>query len=286
MRKTIKRLIMVTVIGAVLTNAISVGAFANNQYMQPDMELVPGTINSKGTNQLNSINFLDGEEEGKIIKDKNNQEIADEKLKTLNAIKHLESKKNSKGPTWGALLRYNTTTTPEMQKRGYLCGPAAALNAIDTRAYHTTGKITSYSQDDLAYMLKTTTSGTPLTSKSWGGVLDYYMPGNKYMITYGSDVANWKATMEADIIYTLDRGYPVIADVKMNRQNGFISYNYEDSYNKNPRDIYHYITIIGYGYLNGQLFFKFLDSADYSYGAFNISSSTLASVTKPMGIIW
>lgn len=184
------------------------------------------------------------------------------------------------------LLRYNSTTTPEKQILGWWCGPAAAVNAVDTWSYNKKGSITSLTQQQASVMLMTG-SQTSLSSTLWPYTMNMYAPGNNYMVTFGSGISNWQATMMANIKLSLDSGYTVVADTKNSPSTGYLHTNYISRYSENGnKPIYHYIVIIGYGTLNGETYYRVLDSASFCYGAYNVSATTLAKMTKELGIVW
>lgn len=185
------------------------------------------------------------------------------------------------------ILRYDSSMTPELQKYGWWCGPASALNAIDCHSYHTTGKNTRFNQGMMAESLATTTN-TALSVR-WTATLNGYMPGNRYSLAMGSNYGSgWARKLMEGIVCDIDNNFPVIVDVKQNPSLGFLTSSYRNRYNSNGnKSIYHYITIIGYMFKSdGSCDIRYLDSCSYNYGANTVSLNDLANMSKELGMVF
>lgn len=185
------------------------------------------------------------------------------------------------------ILRYDGSMSPEVQRWGWWCGPAAALNAIDCHSYHTTGKNTRFNQGNMATALATT-SHTGLSVR-WTATLNDYMPGNRYSLAFGRNYGSeWTKKLLGGIVCDIDNNFQVIVDVKQNPSLGFLTTNYRNRYNSNGnKDIYHYITIIGYMFKSdGSCYIRYMDSCSYNHGVYTVPLSTLANISKELGMVF
>ncbi|NFA62246.1 C39 family peptidase [Clostridium sporogenes] len=190
-------------------------------------------------------------------------------------------------------LKYDKRYSPEKQKHGNWCGPAAALNAIDTRSYHSTGKNTSLTQDILAnevhFKVADFIDQTSFDSK-WPAILNKYAPGNNYQLKRepSYSASQWEDVLMQSIVSTIDKGFPVIVDTKQAANTAFLTPAYRNRYNSNGnKPIYHYITVIGYmSHNNGQYFINFMDSAGFNHGVYTVSLRQLAKASYPYGIVY
>lgn len=107
------------------------------------------------------------------------------------------------------------------QEEDSYCGPAAAYNAIDYMGISTSDDYgDSLSQSTLANdnWLKTDSIGSTNFDSRWPMTMNAWVYGNNYTRTSatrsGSASVAWKNTLMANVIYTIDKGYPVIADTR------------------------------------------------------------------------
>jgi len=185
------------------------------------------------------------------------------------------------------ILRYDSSMTPELQKYGWWCGPASALNAIDCHSYHTKGKNTRFNQGQMATSLATTTQTS--FSNRWEATLNSYMPGNRYSLAWGKNYGSgWAKKLMEGIVCDIDNNFPVIVDVKQNSSLGFLTPSYRNRYNSNGnKSIYHYITVIGYMFKSdGSCDIRYLDSWANNHGANTVSLSELANMSKEIGMVF
>lgn len=231
---------------------------------------------------------LTPEEQTKVNNASNYRKTKEAKMKLK-----LESATNSI-TTMGAYssnyLRYDRYNSPERQSKDYYCGPAAILNAVDCRSYHSTGKNTPYGQSTMASMLRTDNLGYTNFDYLLKDTLNVYAPGNNYLLKYGNEYnsSDWNNTVIDAVIWTIDKGYPVVFDTLQNPTVGFFDSAYSARWNSytDKRDITHFITVYGYQYSSGTYYFNYFDSASYHHGTFTVDSYTLARTAKFFGVVW
>lgn len=178
------------------------------------------------------------------------------------------------------ILNYNSSLSPEQQKLPHWCGPAAALNAVDCFYYNLAGKNTDKTQDGMAILLGTVTQTSfgPL----WEVAMNGSIPGNLYSLHKAENYTSyaWISRLKELIIRNIDKGLPVIADTLQNSNRGFLTSNYDQG-----RDIYHYITVIGYMIKSdGSCYFRYMDSYSKNHGVYTVPLYTLASITHGNGL--
>lgn len=175
------------------------------------------------------------------------------------------------------------------QEKDFYCGPAAAYNAIKYKGISTSDSYgASLSQSTLANnnWLKTESIGSTNFDSRWPMTMNAWAYGNNYTRTSASgDSASWKNTLMNNVIYTIDKGYPVIADTKQHSGSSSVnlSSKYATSY-YNGKDTYHYVVIYGYNDSTKTLYFS--DSHSSFPGLYSISLDNMASLTDDFGIIW
>ncbi|HDK7136990.1 TPA: C39 family peptidase [Clostridium botulinum] len=275
-------------LGLVCSNTASVFAADSVKSTQNDNKTVSSTnfINEDGYTTEHIINPKDFPS-GITEKDQRAHEYFQQREAEL---KLMDSGSRSLARVLGGsnYLRYDSRYSPEKQKRSYWCGPAAALNAIDTRSYHHTGKNTNLTQDILANSL--IVKGQTSFDAKWPQVLNKYAPGNNYQLKWGPDYLRpiqWESFLIQSIVSTIDKGFPVIVDTKQEANTAFLTSAYRNHYNSNGnKAIFHYITVIGYSYNSGQYHINFMDSAGFNHGVYTIPLSTLAKASHPMGIVY
>lgn len=176
------------------------------------------------------------------------------------------------------------------QPNNYYCGPASATEII-----RQIGVNPYLAMSDAASYLGTTTDGTVWSKRSITGsyyypmadTLDYYSNSANH---YAAEPAPSAATFINDVTYTLDKGYPVAADMVENQNDTHLVGH---PYNLT---IYHWIALDGYTSSGSNT--EYADSASGGSGfssAWNtasiptkstLSSSTLAYMASGRGIIW
>jgi len=178
------------------------------------------------------------------------------------------------------ILNYNSSLSPERQKLPHWCGPAAALNAVDCFYYNATGKNTDNTQDRMAMLLGTGTQTS--FGELWVSAMNLSIPGNLYSLHKAENYTSyaWTARLKELIIRNIDMGLPIIADTLQNANRGFLTSNYDQG-----RNIYHYITVIGYMIKSdGSCYFRYMDSYSKNHGVYTVPLYTLASITHGNGL--
>lgn len=274
-------------LGLVCSNTASVFAADSVKSTQNDNKTVSSTnsINEDGYTTEHIINPEDFPS-GITEKDQKAREYFEKREAELKLMGS-GSRSLARATNNSKYLRYDKINSPEKQKRSYWCGPAAALNAIDTRSYHSTGKNTNLTQDKLANVL--ITGGQTSFNDKWEEVLNKHAPGNNYQLRRGNGYSDlgWQNHIAQCIVTTIDKGFPVIVDTKQAADTAFLTSAYRSYYNSNGNNaIYHYITVIGYMYSNGQYYINFMDSAGFNHGVYTVPLSTLAKASRPMGIVY
>ena len=200
----IKTILCSTVIISILGGSLNVKAVENN--LNDFIE-----VNEQVITELTEEERLAGEEKLKLAEEyaKNRS-----KLKSYGSIK--------------TLTRYQTV----VQQQGNWCGPASAYNA-------TNGVRTqmAYAQDLLTNMY----GSTPFPG-TWAYVLNTDKPGNNYTAIWASNYSDWRAKLKDAIIYTIDKGYPVIADCRITTDT---STHLHSGYSY-ATNTYHYVAVVGY----------------------------------------
>jgi hypothetical protein len=157
----------------------------------------------------------------------------------------------------------------QVQQTGYWCGPAATRHALSAR-------MTPPTQSALASQLGTDQAGT-----DWIGqitsVLDARLGVHRYRTT---EMPNDPPTVAqrdrlwADIVLSVDNGYPVVANIVAPPSNH--PPGYPDS------TIYHYFTVTGYNPDTGQVYIA--DSANFGGNQqYWLSFDQLATLIPPKG---
>ncbi|MBO3399101.1 C39 family peptidase [Clostridium perfringens] len=173
------------------------------------------------------------------------------------------------------------------QKDGPYCGPTAAYNVTNGR----------FSVETFAQLLHTKlpTGGTNFPGYWVSAMNKATNNGNNYQILRGTNYSytDWRAKIKNASIYTIDKGYPLIADCLIKRSDPRTklhpNYGYRD-------ETFHYVGIVGYDDLPQTVPAKVLiidsNSRKNSNGGFLIPGeywSELNSVTyatKGHGIVW
>lgn len=156
------------------------------------------------------------------------------------------------------------------------CGPGAAYNAVNGVR----------SQAFLASSLGVGPSGGTPFPGNWTATLNEWRHGNNYTVTQASSYSSsdWRSKLKDSIIYTIDKGYPVIADCYINNDSNRIHSAYWYA-----TDTYHYVVVVGYDDLPSTIPAKvcIVDSnqriPDRIYWT---TLDKLSAATKPLGIVW
>jgi hypothetical protein len=151
----------------------------------------------------------------------------------------------------------------QWQQNGYYCGPAATRIALTARGYY------DYSQDYIASQLHTTTDGTNSADDTTrvlnalgntGFYESKWIPGDS-ATQEEIDRLQW------DIVYDIDRGYPIVANIvgsAMDTDGDWHTYSGG-----------HYLTVVGYS--DDGWTAKIADPADANgYGWYWMSTVLLA----------
>ncbi|WP_418223243.1 C39 family peptidase [Clostridium isatidis] len=238
------------------------------------LTILSGNVVAKAE-EVNSMNIKNSKEiTTPNISEPTEEEIAASEEK----IKLAEEYENNKITPFGYGYLVTLPTTKyktAVQQRWNWCGPAAAYNAMN-------GKRT---QTQYSYDLVTGDNGTNFPG-TWKYVLDTDRPGNNYTATWGSgySYSDWKAKLKNSIIYTIDRGYPVIADTNITSNSStWLHPGY--SYATNT---YHYVAVVGYDDQITVPEALIVDSNTASSLPIKYWTTIdkLASATKNLGIMW
>ena len=233
-----------------------------------------------------------------ISKGKEKLKLAEQYCENKKATMSLTNNISPNSTGWGGS---NYINVPYYVEQPNMCGPASAQIAIIYKypdygngqpcpAYF--GK--TITQDNLAVSLAYSTgNGTPFSSR-WTDLLNSFMPSNNYTILSapGYTASDWKSHMENGIIYTVDKGYPVVVDTHMlstadvstpPRVNS--AYSYLDD---RGRGCYHYIIANGYNNTPGNDLIYITDCSNFPSfpHSYWCSASSLASVSYQYGIVY
>lgn len=167
-----------------------------------------------------------------------------------------------------------------IQNTWYNCGPTAAYNAINGAT----------SIDVLSRELGTSSSGGTQFPGAWPYVLNTYRPGNAYAVARGtsySTVSAWSSQLKNNIIYTIDKGHPVVADLHMVKGDPYYIYG---GYDYMTKEVKHYVVVNGYDDLAATTpsEYRIIDSNDNSNIPVNYWTTLpkLAQSTYRLGILW
>lgn len=158
----------------------------------------------------------------------------------------------------------------EVQKTGYWCGPASARHALSARMSPPT-------QATLASQLGTTTAGT-----DWIGQITRTLNANLGKNVYQTvempndpPTAAQRDRLWADLVRSIDGGYPVVANIVAPPSNHPPGY-------PNDQTIYHYFTVIGYNTDTRKVFIA--DSANFGGNQqYWLTFEQLATLIPPKG---
>ncbi|WP_243156511.1 C39 family peptidase [Clostridium sp. C8-1-8] len=219
------------------------------------------------------------------------QALTNEKLKL--SEDYYNNKKNNKTINGMVPMTYNSSKVMyypyNKQEAGNWCGPAAAYNAITGYKPSLVGVATQYS---LSRDLGTGApggNGTPIPG-SWSYIMNSYLGGNNYAVIMGSsyNATDWRAKVKNCVIYTVDKGYPVIVDTKQDPYGIklYPKYSYIDDRGVNGASTFHYITVTGYDDTPGNDRIFYSDSHPDFNERYWTYTTNVATVSNPMGIIW
>lgn len=170
----------------------------------------------------------------------------------------------------------SVTFKPVAQEKGYYCGPATA--------YSVTNGATS--QSNFAKELGTETSQQTYFPGKWTATLNKYKPGNNYTASWASSYSDWRKKLKQSIIFTIDNGYPIVADCHITSDS---STWLSDGY-KYATDTYHYVTVGGYNDYENTIPAKVLIGDSNTHSGIDRKYWTtldkITSATKDYGIIW
>lgn len=163
-----------------------------------------------------------------------------------------------------------------VQQQGNWCGPAAAYNA-------TNGVRTqmAYAQDLLTNMY----GDTPFPG-TWASVMNTDKPGNNYAAIWASSFSDWRSKLKDAIIYTIDKGYPVIADCRITTDKStHLHPGYEYATNT-----YHYVAVLGYddrpSVVPADVFIVDSNTHPNLPIAYWTTIDKLKEATRELGIVW
>lgn len=163
-----------------------------------------------------------------------------------------------------------------VQEKWNWCGPATAYNIIQKGNQANSARQLATPKD----------SGTPFPG-NWAVHLNLNRPGNNYQAMWAHDYKDWRSKIKNCIIYTVDKGYPLVADCHITADKSTqIHKNY--SY---ATDTWHYVSIVGYDDLPNTIPAKVLISDPHpDTGKIpRVYWTTLDKVTKATldrGIVW
>ncbi|MGE4274006.1 MAG: C39 family peptidase [Desulfitobacterium sp.] len=221
-----------------------------------------------------------------------------ESEKKLNEAKKYVANKRKNQQSTGNIIPYSYGSSKVLsysfpayaQEQSTWCGPAAAFNAIKYVGAITVDYLGNpLSQATLASdtWLKTVSSGGQTTfGSNWTSTMNGWAPGNNYARMLASNYgSNWESTFLNSVIWTIDKGYPVIADTKQHigASSTNLSSNYATDWYNN-KDTYHYVVICGYDDVNKKILFS--DSHSSFPGLYWISVRDMASLTDDFGLVW
>lgn len=160
------------------------------------------------------------------------------------------------------------------QLEPHWCGPASAYNA--SNGYR--------SQSTYASLLGTDVYGSTPFNKGWVNLLNRDLPGNNYALTWAHDYSDWTSELKDSIIYTIDKGYPVIADCLITSDTDthiHSGYGYATSTK-------HYVTVVGYDDTVSPAEVLIVDShpSDEIPARYWTTIDQLSAATEGYGIIW
>ena len=228
--------------------------------------------NSKETIEQESLQELTKQSEKDRLAAESKMKLTDEYAKT----KKKQEKKSVVLRSAGSSKTISRYATEEQQESNW-CGPAAAYNA--TNGAHTQMQ---YASDLLTKMY----GWTPFPG-TWKGVLNTDRPGNNYEAIKGanySDLVDWTNKLRNSIIYTIDKGYPVIADCHITSDTStriHSGYSY-------ATDTKHYVVVIGYNDTVSPMKVRIVDShtSDDIPATYWTTVDKLGAATKDFGIVW
>ncbi|WP_294156112.1 C39 family peptidase [uncultured Clostridium sp.] len=125
---------------------------------------------------------------------------------------------------------------------------------------------------------------------TWKTTLDTDRPGNNYTAKKGisySTLTSWTNELRNSIIYTIDKGYPVIADCLITTDtNTKIHSGYD--YQTSSKSTYHYVVVVGYDDTVSPMKLKIVDSHPFTSipTTYWTTVSKLGAATKSLGIMW
>lgn len=168
-----------------------------------------------------------------------------------------------------------------MQTTGYNCGPATARNIIHGYVYNHGGTVPS--EATLARALGTTTNGTNFGT-TWISVMDKYVPGNRYELTYGyKDSAAWANRLRQIVPFTINKSknYGIVANIN---HDPTIADNTIHPYYAN-RKVAHYVAV--HGYDGDRVHISDSNNRMSSYSRlYTTGYYSLGKSTQKRGVIW
>lgn len=246
-----------------------------NKKILGSMLLTSLVINFVGLNNTISVKAVEIPNEVKVqeITSQTEEEKEASKQKGEEAESYVNRKKMLRSYDSRKIVsRYGTG----VQERWNWCGPATAYNIIQKG-----------NQANSARQLGTPrNSGTPFPG-NWTVHLNLNRPGNNYQAMWAHDYTDWRSKLKNCIIYTVDKGHPLVADCHITADKSTqIHKNY--SYATNT---WHYVAIVGYDDLPNTIPAKVLisDTHPNTKEIPRVYWTTLDKVTKATlerGIIW
>jgi|GEM_PF-3847952 len=244
----IKTILCSTIMISILGGSIKVKADENIQTNSREM-------NEQVITQLTEEERLAGEEKLKL------------------AEEYAKSKMRLRG--YGSIRTLSNYQTAVQQQWNW-CGPAAAYNA--TNGVRTQQ---AYAQDLLTNMY----DSTPFPG-TWAYVLNTDKPGNNYTAIWASSYSDWRAKLKDAIIYTIDNGYPVIADCRITSDPAthlHPGYSY-------ATNTYHYVAVVGYDdrpdIIPAEVLIVDSNTAQSLPIKYWTTVDKLKAATQELGIIW
>lgn len=165
----------------------------------------------------------------------------------------------------------------EEQERDYWCGPASAYNATDG----------AHTQMYYASELLTNSAGFTPFPGTWRSVMGTDFPGNNYQAIRAAnyDSVDWANKLRNSIIYTIDKGYPVIADCLITSSDDDTHIHSNYGYKSQTK---HYVVVVGYNDKVSPMKVRIVDSntRDDIPAEYWTTVDKLAAATNPYGIVW
>lgn len=180
-------------------------------------------------------------------------------------------------------LNFNTANVA--QDTNWYCGPASIQNAISIHGiYKSEAEIARRTEALEGNHGWDDRDGTDHISQITT-VLNEYLPNAGYvtrLTTRDPMTAEQKALFQSDVITSIDSGYAVVINIVSppgNRPRGQLG---SSSPNYGYGTVFHYMTIVGYRWVNGVLYLKIADSGFRPF-VYWLTFDQTATLTTPKG---